>query len=70
MRKLTLHIFVFIMLIMAPRAFAQSDSNADFNPFPQMEQDMNSADSDTTAQPEQQNDEWPPANSDAQRNNE
>ncbi len=61
------------MIIAAPRVFAQTASNSDFNPFPQMEQDQNNIDADTAAAPQQQNDEndvWPPANNDAQTNSE
>jgi len=53
----------------APKIFAQSTTNSDFNPFPQMEQDQNSTDQQMAPSGGQQNDDtWPPANSDASSN--
>ena len=68
MKKLILYIFASITIIAVPRVFAQNDSNSDFNPFPQMEQDQQNIDSDTALKPEQNDDVWPPANSDTQSN--
>jgi len=64
-------IFAYILAITIPPVLADITSNADFDPFPQMEQDQNNIDADTAAKPEQQNDDvWPPVNSDAQANSE
>ena len=64
MRNLILCIFVIIVIIQS-RGFAQTVSNSDFNPFPQMEQDQKSTDDDTAVVPQQQNDDWPPANNES-----
>jgi hypothetical protein len=56
-----LYISVFIMIFTAPMVFAQTDTNSDFNPFPQMEQDMNNTNDQAVAPAQQQNDDvWPP----------
>jgi len=66
------------MVIVPPTAFADTASNSDFNPFPQMEQDVNNTGEDDGAiMPQQQNEDWPPppageagANNDAAANSE
>jgi len=68
MKKLLFLSFAAILFI-APKIFAQSD-NGDFNPFPQMEQDLNNTNDQTAQQQtdqqdqpsqDQQNlDQWPP----------
>jgi hypothetical protein len=58
---------IMAVFMAAPGALAQTSSNAEFNPFPQMEQDLNSTNDQAAAQP--QNEEaWSPINSDAQGN--
>ena len=69
MKNLIYCLFIAVIIIAAPRGLAQTTSNSDFNPFPQMEQDQQNVDNDTAAQSQQQNDDtWPPANSDTQTN--
>jgi len=70
MKKAFFYIVIIIMVMAAPKIFAQSASNTDFNPFPQMEQDQQNVDSDTASQPQQQNDDWPPGNGEVQTNSE
>jgi hypothetical protein len=67
MNKLFHYILAVSLIVVAPRAFAQTTTNSDFNPFPQMEQDMNSTDDQAPAA-QQQNDDWPPPNEGAQAN--
>lgn len=70
MKKLIPYIIV-LMIIFFPRAFAQTTSNSEFNPFPQMEQDQRESVDDVSAKPEQEvenQDEWPPSNSDMDTN--
>ena len=59
-----------LLLLTAPKVFADLGSNTDFNPFPQMEKDLNNT-NDNTAEPSPvttQNDDWPPSNNDIQIN--
>ena len=73
MKKSFLYIFACVIIAAAPRVLAQTVSNSDFNPFPQMEQDMSNTNDGSAVSPEQQNSEndaWPPVNSDAQANTE
>ena len=58
------------MLIMAGLGLAQSTANTDFNPFPQMEQDMNDANNQAMPAAQQQNDDWPPSNNNSVITNE
>jgi len=66
MTKLFLYIFVSFMFFLGPRAFADISSNTDFDPFPQMEQDVNNTNDQAAPEPQDQNDGWPPANSQSQ----
>ena len=71
MRNTIFFLFILMMALGAPKVTADTLANSDFNPFPQMEQDMNNTDNETATPDQQQNDDtWPPANSDVQRNNE
>jgi len=54
---------IFLCFIFAARVLAQTD-NSDFNPFPQMEQDLNNTNDQTASgdnQQQQNDDQWPPA---------
>jgi hypothetical protein len=68
MRYSIFYILILLLVVPMPRGLAQTASNADFNPFPQMEQDQQNADDQTVPAPQQQNDDWPPANDGAQAN--
>jgi len=70
MHKTFFYIIFLLVVLASPRIFAQSTTNSDFNPFPQMEQDQQNVDTDTAPQPQQQNDDWPPPNSESQINSE
>jgi len=70
MIKTFLYIFVLIAFMVLPKAFAQTTSNSDFNPFPQMEQDVNNNSDQATVTSDQQNDEETMSNTDAPSNNE
>ena len=63
MRKITCCLSCFILFFLASRAFADFSSNADFNPFPQMEQDQKNADDDMASDPHQENDDSQQVNS-------
>jgi hypothetical protein len=60
------------MIMVAPVLFAQTISNTDFNPFPQMEQDQNAMDEQMAPKPQEYNeDAWPPPGAgNTQENNE
>jgi len=65
MRKIICLLSIIVTTIALPKVFAQTTSNSDFDPFPQMEQDQKSTDEGTAPKPDQQDDEWPPANAQA-----
>ena len=68
MIKIAFSIIILFMALPLHQGFADMSSNTDFNPFPQMEQDMNTA--ADQAEPQDNNDQWPPANSDSPVRNE
>jgi hypothetical protein len=68
MRNLIFFIFISVTIIALPSVFADTSSNSDFDPFPQMEQDLKNTDDQAVSAPQQQNDDWPPAKEDAQPN--
>ena len=72
MKILILYIITFVVVVAVPGVFAQTASNADFNPFAQVEQDFNNSHEDATTAPaqEQNDDAWPPVNSNAQNDSE
>jgi uncharacterized protein YxeA len=70
MKRSFFYICFIIIIIAATRVFAQTASNTDFDPFPQMEQDQKNIDDGAAAVPQAQNDDWPPANDGAQVNGE
>jgi len=59
-----------ILLIISPKVYADVSTNSDFNPFPQMEQDLSNTQDQAENKPEGQNDDWPPVNSDTPMNSE
>ena len=61
-------VFLYILVFTIPPLFADTSSNTDFNPFPQMEQDQKNTETQAVVTNQQQNDDWPPANSDTQVN--
>ena len=66
MRILILSLFIFLLIISVKSAFADTAANADFDPFPQMEQDLKNSNNELPAVNPDQNDEWPPAVSNGQ----
>ena len=63
MKNIILYTLMVILIFAMPRSHADTTANSDFNPFPQMEQDMNSVGDQAASSTDVQNDDWPPSHS-------